>query len=303
MKKSLLSLFIGAMLFSCGNSSHAQTLIHYWSFNNLDSTVASYTPSIPSIHATYSRIDTTTANVDYEKFAGVANDSSFEDGLTGDLLNAQMGAVAGTALRARNPSDSMELLFSFPTTNYKTIVLSYDCQRSSKGATTQNFDYSIDNGATWLTSGLSITTFAPDTLWSVNTVNLTDTGVNNKAKVIFRIQFAGTTIGTKGNNRFDNLTVTGDTIIVSTGVKNVANAAPAYTIAPNPASNNIDINTMSATAKTISIVNIAGQVVYATQQSAQHITVNVADLAAGVYFARIIDATNGALQTIKFSKQ
>jgi hypothetical protein len=208
----LLALSILAM--GAGTVQAQQTtLLHYWSFNNV--TTAYHNPNIPAFHATYSVLDTTKANVVYTLLPGTSSTyGGYVDNNAGDTMNAQMGAVAGNALRLRNPSDSMELRVYAPTTGYHgDISIKYEVETSSatSGQLAQLFDYSVDSGTTWKTSGLSATLDSVNSFtgssWGLVSVLNTDTTIRNNPKFIFRIKFSGNTVGSSGNNRFDNMTV------------------------------------------------------------------------------------------------
>ena len=112
----------------------------------------------------------------------------------------------------------MELRLYIPSTNYHNLTLKYEVQSSSvtSGQKVQNFDYSVDSGLTWRTTGLNITFDSitqaqfQGTNWGLITINFgSDSSVNNNPKLVFRIKFAGNTSLTSGNNRFDNITLDG----------------------------------------------------------------------------------------------
>lgn len=233
MKKYLQSLLLPCILLLCATNVHAQSkLIHYWHFNNFTTAPSATTVNAAhpyNVHADYSSIDTSKAQIVYQTSAGTsaAFSTTIDYANPGDTINARMGHSAdGTtiswALRPRNRSDSMELRFYIPTTHYKNILVKYESQSSSvtSGPLHQVFDYSTDSGATWKTTGLSVAgdsaglAFGP--VFPVSFT--TDTTVNNNPKLVFRIKFVGNSSGTSGNNRFDNVTVDGDTILpVTTG--------------------------------------------------------------------------------------
>ncbi len=224
MRRFLLAAFLSVTLLSISKTSVAQTLIHYWNFNNLS--VADTFPHIPLLKASYSLIDTNKAYIAYIPQTGAttkSSDSAWIDNVAGIALNAKQGATAGQALRVRNPTDMMELRFYIPTTNYDNIVVQYALLSSSasSGQGTQAFDYSVDSGVTWKTSTLTVNGAKVDTLdvtqavyqgsaFGLVTIGFgADTTVNNTSKLVLRIKFRKNTTGTSGNNRFDNLTVTG----------------------------------------------------------------------------------------------
>ena len=197
--------------------------IHYWSFNSFSG--AFHNPSIPLIKADYSQIDTNKATIEYKLVAGASSPyAGYIDHVAGDTTNARLLAIGGQALRVRNPSDSMELRFHIPTTGFQNIKLKFAAQSSSavSAQLAQLYDYSVDNGATWKTSGLNMTLDSMTQVqfqganWGLVSINFgTDLSVNNNDKLIFRIKFAGNTALTTGNNRFDNITVDGDSGIVT----------------------------------------------------------------------------------------
>jgi len=241
MKKYLQSLLLPCILLLCATNVHAQSkLIHYWHFNNFTS-VSGYAglPSVTTatvnaanpyrVHADYSSIDTSKAKIVYQTSAGTSSafSTTLDYANPGDTANARLGHKSDTsiisyALRPRNRSDSMELRFYIPTTHYKNILVKYESQSSSvtSGPLHQVFDYSTDSGATWKTTGLSVASDSAGLAFGpVFPVSFTtDTTVNNNPKLVFRIKFVGNSSGTSGNNRFDNVTVEGDTILpVTTG--------------------------------------------------------------------------------------
>ncbi len=224
MRKNLFLLITTLVITTVTiNSLNAQgTLIHYWHFNNY-TLGAMHTYPVDTIHsiaADYSIHDTSKARILYSEIPGTSSVySTYIDTVVGDVsdtVNVRMSTASGYALRARNPSDSMQLLFYIPTVHYNNILLTYGSQSSSTshGQLHQNFDYSVDSGLTWRTSGLSITSDSAWLIFHRTSISFTtDTMVNNNSKLVFRIKFTGNTSGTSGNNRFDNITVDGDSII------------------------------------------------------------------------------------------
>ncbi|KAB2914340.1 MAG: T9SS type A sorting domain-containing protein [Bacteroidetes bacterium] len=217
MKKQLLLLLL---LISTVKIISAQTqLIHYWSFNNFDSRLlGGVNPdSIAPIKADFSLLDTNNALLYYSKVPGTStNYLTYWDNNSGsgDTSNARMGAGAGNGLRVRNPSDSMQLLLYVPTSGFQDIVIKFVTQGSSatKSSKTVHFDYSINGGSSWQTTGLST---LYDSVyyqqWHVSTVSLSNPQVNNNSNVIFRIKQGTPNSGTTGTVRYENITVEGQT--------------------------------------------------------------------------------------------
>ena len=312
MRKSLLTSLICMCAFlSVSLSSNGQaTLIHYWNFNQFTSAV--YLPAVASLAADFSIHDTAKARVTWTKQAGVSSAySTYCDFVAGDLTNARMGDTAGNGFRARNPSDSMQLLFYVPSVHYQNLSLKYACQSSSvtSGMLHQLFSYSVDSGATWITSGTGLSKWTDSawTTYNLISVGITDAAAKNNPKLVFRITFSGNDTGSKGNNRFDNLTLEGDSIIsgTTTGHEGIGSLAgeSAYRISPNPASNAIEITSELEGPKSITISNSVGQQVYMATENGKTFGVNISQLSTGNYFISIADNGTGAISRMRFTKQ
>ena len=215
-----------------------QKLIHFWHFNNLSTgTSAAGSPSLlKPIHANWSVLDSTKALISFVPNGTVsAKYTTYWDNVAGDASDTFNLLVAGptgaassnNALRMRNPSDSMELLFAMPTTNYKNITLRFATEKSSNGAGASApanlyFDYSVNNGTTWITSGIEGCISFPKDSFNNGNFNLVtisfagDPAVNNNNGFIFRIKSGApnAVVGGKasGNIRFDNVSLQGDSI-------------------------------------------------------------------------------------------
>jgi len=178
-------------------------LIHYWNFNTLPA------GTLTTIPADASLLSTSSTTITYPgSGAGYLDQVS-----PGSALNSQNGDIDGLGLRARNPSDTRSLLISASTLGYKNIVVKFATDRTSSGATVQNYSYTID-GTTYITTGLTTTTFSPnvDPNYDVITLDFSSiaTVVNNPNFKI-KIDFGGSTAsGASGNNRFDNITIQGN---------------------------------------------------------------------------------------------
>jgi len=178
-------------------------LIHYWNFNTLPA------GTLTTIPADASLLSTLTTTITYPgSGAGYLDQVS-----PGSALNSQNGAIDGLGLRARNPSDTRSLIISASTLGYKNIAVKFATDRTSSGATVQNYSYTVD-GTNYITTGLATTTFSPnvDPNYDVITLDFSSiaTVVNNPNFKI-KIDFGGSTAsGASGNNRFDNITIQGN---------------------------------------------------------------------------------------------
>jgi len=292
-----------------GVSSHAQTLIHYWDFNSFaPGLTAPVNPAtlIP-IKAHYSILDTNKATIVFSTMPGVsASYSTYWDNyIPGDTINAQHADTAGSCLRIWNPTDSMQLLFHIPTTGYKNITLRFETQKSSltQAQLYQLYDYSTDSGTTWKTSGLSIPgDSAIYHVWAAVTVKFNDTTVNNNSKLTFRVRFLGQNIGGSGNNRFDNVTVTGDSLSKPSAGVTTVTAARACTLYPSPAHNEVYISNGVSTTKTTIIGNMQGKVVMSKISTDEKCIIDIAGLSSGIYFATVIESESGYISHLKFVK-
>lgn len=194
LKKGLLAL--GFCLVS--QFSGAQTLVHYWSFNT---TVAD------GVTETSVEADLGTGTITYP-----GTGAGYMDGVDeGSLLNAQDGELEGNALRPRNPSDTRDFLLALPTTGYSNVVVKFATTRTNSGATEQMYSYSLDGGTTYITTGLATTTYSPTTSFEIVTLDFSAiAGASDNPNFIVKINFGGPNAsGSGGNNRFDNITVTG----------------------------------------------------------------------------------------------
>lgn len=329
MKRNLLAilLFIASTVAINSQSVAQSILVHYWNFNSLATSDSIASPGcataltnnvINPIDADYSSISTTTATVLYREQPGVsaswptaANEGicyTYYDAyptVAGDYdtMNLRMGAAAGNALRTRNPSDSMELLIYMPTTHYSNILLQYGCERSGSGMLDQLYDFSIDSGHTFSTTGLTMTVDTVEPTFMLYAFNLAAcVGVSDNRSLVFRIRFNGNNNTSNGNNRFDNITVDADTLSNTTGVGQMA-INPIYNIYPNPVANTLVVNTNMIGDKTIVINNIIGQRVYDAVKEGVNFNINTSDLTAGVYYMTIHENSTGNVTTMKFVKQ
>lgn len=262
-------LFLSFILIATNGFS--QTLMHYWHFNNFVGVTAATNPdNLVPYRADFSVMDTSVVKTIYKKLPSTSNAfTSFWDGSTvGDTTNLRLGQAAGQYLRLRNPSDSMQLQFFIPSTGYQNITFKYTVQRSSagNGATVNRFQYSLDSGATWIATGLSIDTFATAAAWTTApvTVTINNPAANNNPRLAFRILFQGIqNTGTGGNNRIDNVSVEGNPFVApqqvvlhywhfNNFVSGLTAAVDPNTIAPYRAdTSRIDTNTARVAFRSI----------------------------------------------------
>jgi len=289
MKKMFLFfLACSIALFLFQNESQAQTkkLIHYWHFNN--TVTGAHLGIIPADYSTLSN-----ASVIYKPIHGGGSDTtlSYIDNLAGDIINQQPGfggccGATNYAVRTRNPSDNMQFLWYIPTNKYENIVINYETQSSSvaSGQHRQVFSYSLDSARTFTTAGLPIAYDSAGLAWGRVKLDLSSIpAVNNTGKLVLKILFTAPNTGTSGNNRFDNITVEGDTIIhpvftstaLTTGIINrlysytittTGIPSPTLSVSGNPSWLTLNNNILSGTPTsvgtfgpvTITATNMAG---------------------------------------------
>ena len=200
MRQKLHLLLFFFLTLLVGNVS-AQKIIHYWHFNNLASgTLTSVSPDSTLV---------TGASITYP-----GTGAGYMDNVSpGSSENTRYSTSVGLGLRPRNPSNTRYFTMAMPTTGYEKIEIKFATAKTTQGATDQNYEYSIDAGANWITTGMSKTNHKPSTEPTYDLVTLdfsSITAVNNNSKFMFRIGFGGSTSsGSSGNNRFDNITVEG----------------------------------------------------------------------------------------------
>ncbi|UAY51130.1 beta strand repeat-containing protein [Ferruginibacter albus] len=185
------------------------TVLHYWNFNNDNTTaemlIPNYTIGGGAIYIDSPAVSRTTVLFDSQ--------SSTAGG-----INAQNNDVDGKSLRVRNPSSY--IVITAPTTGYKNIKIAYAIEASSgSAALTNTVSYTTD-GTNYSSANLdnatyTITALDPD--YQLVTFDFSGiTAANNNSKFKIKITFSNGNTGASGNDRFDNLTVTGDDLNSST---------------------------------------------------------------------------------------
>ena len=174
------------------------TLLHYWNFNN-NATIAAISQPTQSIIANAS-------------LTHIAGGTSFIDPVGGTSQNfsvlnsnARNGDVAGTHLRFNNPIGG-ELVFALPTTGYEDISVTFTTRRSGSGAGTQIWSYTTD-GTNYISKDTIIVADADPVLRTLSYLGIQ--GVDNNPNFRVKVGFVQGAGGTSGNNRFDNFTLDG----------------------------------------------------------------------------------------------
>ncbi|HOH98212.1 MAG TPA: endonuclease [Candidatus Cloacimonadota bacterium] len=172
--------------------------IHYWNFNE----------NVPGLNTNW----TQPINATYG--SGVLTYSFTQAySYTGTTVNGIDGEVNGGSFVPRggvgNINNGEYFLLDIPTTGFEDIVITYVTQRTSTGFTNQQVIYSLDGGETNVE--LTNVSTIPSS-WGTVTLDFSDIpGADNNPN--FMVGFILTGAGNEsGNNRFDNIQVTGTQI-------------------------------------------------------------------------------------------
>ncbi len=188
---TFLSLFLISSL-----ALTAQTLVHYWNFNNSTDEAALLAPTlnlVPGAAITHVQ----------GGMSAIQVTSNTAQGFDTANPNAQNGDAALTHLRFNNPIGGT-LLFNLPTTGYDNVVVKYATRRSGSGAGVQYVFYTTNS-----MDFDSLTTILPvDGDPTLHTLDFSGVvAVNDNPNFAIRLTFGQGGGGTSGNNRFDNLTL------------------------------------------------------------------------------------------------
>jgi hypothetical protein len=155
---------------------------------------------------------------------------------------------------------------------------------------------------TFINTGLPVFSHFADTLWGRVTLDLRSIpAVNNNRKFVLRIDFVTQNTGTKGNNRFDNLTVEGD---ISSDIDAIPEISKSdYALYPNPAKDHITLITTFEGEKVVSIYNSSGIAVSTYKMSGKEIQIETSSLSQGLYFMKILEPGGKTINILKFIRE
>jgi hypothetical protein len=135
--------------------------------------------------------------------------SATADDVEGSALNSYFQTPAGNGLRVRNPSINNELILTLPTTGFKNLRLDYATQRTNNGMLFQQVFYS-PNGINYQALGDPIPINAIQQFQLVS-IDLSHLNVANHNETFhIRIRFLEQNQSGSGNNRFDNVVLSGE---------------------------------------------------------------------------------------------
>ena len=263
-------------------------LIYYWHFNNFE--LVNDTP-VNAILADYQLFPNANATMTYE--GGDPNMDPVNN--DGSLQNLQLGEEAGKAVRVRNPSDGRALSFNLPTTDLEEIKFLFSVKRTNQGQLINNVSYSLD-GTTFINTDLNPTAVDITTDYQLVSLDFTNIPqVNNNPNFHIKIQFEGNTALVNGNNRYDNISLTGKTI-EDPGVSIYKNSKLEYSVFPNPSTNNFNV-LASQNIKAFKIIDLLGKtIVHSKSMDSKEFEIFASHFASGVYILELT-TNEGASQT------
>ena len=278
-----------------GTTSAPQSaLLYYWHFNTL------VTPN-----------DVTAIDADFTLIAGFTGSFEYTDPVEGQrdidayspgtLLNIQMGETQGAAARVRNPAALRSLVFDVPTTGAENIVFTYAVQRSGNGSQSNTIEYSLD-GTTFIDAGLANSTqdVSDFEVWQNLTYDFSSiVGANDNENFKIRINYNHESASNpSGNNRYDNITITGTLLQSDLGLSDLSvNAIQAY---PNPAHDAIAVSAENEMQQLFVFDALGALVLQFEQINGAELSFDVSTLEAGVYTILVQTATG--YNQIRFAK-
>ena len=191
------------------------TLIHYWNFNN-NASISSITQPSLSLIGNAGIVHSPGGTSIIDPAGGTSQNFSVLN------QNARNADVSGTHLRFNNPIGG-ELIFSLQTVGYEDLLIKFATRRSGSGAGTQIWSYSTD-GTNYVSKDTIIVADADPVLCTLSYVGIT--GANNNPNFRIKVGFLLGAGGTAGNNRFDNFTIEGLSLL------GIDTSSPNVTITP-----------------------------------------------------------------------
>ena len=276
-------------------------IIHYWHFNNLPS------GTLQLIETDYSADGLVSGSISYPgSGAGYMDRRTHREEDPVSNLNLLQGQEPdqGAVLRARNPSDTRDLVFHIPTTMHEQITVTFAISRTTNGATEQVYYYSADGGNSWHSAGQSsVTPLLPE--WELKSFDLSGfPEVNDNEDLRFRILFGGENAGgSSGNNRFDNVSVQGIPLDEALHAGRLdkddfgSQAGIELMAFPNPATDKLHVSLRSPGPASLSLINLHGQAVknhVLSTRGSHQVTLPTGSLPPGIYLLRL-DHPGGAL--------
>lgn len=263
-------------------------LLYYWHFNNMVSGA-----DVTEIIADYSYLTDFDGKFTYTD--PITGERDIDRYSAGSSFNLKQGETEGYSARVRNPSTTRSLVFEVPTTGAEGIGFKYAVQRSGQGMLNNIVQYSID-GTNFISTDLVNDTLevVGDEVWQLFTFDFTSiAAVNNNPDFKIKITWLGNTVASNGNNRYDNITLTAESV---SGLSvNPIKGLTKLSVYPTPFRETVSISA-SGNIEKIQIVDMSGktvQTITGNNNEIQHIS--TADLISGTYFF-VVQTTEGTFQ-------
>lgn len=199
--KKIVTLISLVLVIGNTVSQAALTLIDAWDFHGVaaaPSTPATIAATIGSGSLDDSAFNPATSGNERTALAGTAVNtfSGAESGTTfGSGNDTALALVGGTGEDANGKS----MTFTFSTSGYQGLILTYATQGTATGFNSQSWSYSTD-GTTY--NSATIISSIP-TSFATEEVDFSS-ALDNQSSVYIRLTVSGDT-STSGNNRFDNV--------------------------------------------------------------------------------------------------
>jgi len=259
------------------------TIITQWDFDDPDYTLA---------------VNPTTGNGTFGIIGGVTENLTSNAMPVGNPSTGKAYSITGFPVQGLD-SGTAGYQFSVSTTGYENITLSFDPRSSPTGSKWMQYEMSTD-GTTWTVLGNNSGVI--DNNFN-NPVSLTlPATADNQATLTFKLVSifepntqtytpVGTSYGTGGAWRIDNLTVNGEESDASIKENNIE----GLNIFPNPADDVLNITSNNALDKNVQLFDLTGKKVLDVTTVSQ---VNVSTLKAGIYVAKIYEAGKTATRKV-----
>lgn len=272
----------------------ARELIYYWHFNELNTTDSDVT----FIYTDYNRLEnhaSSFASLDYTG-VGIRDMDEFSEG---SLLNPHLEIPPGKAVRVRNPSANRALILNMTTEYCTDIILSYAVQRSGQGMLNNVIEYTTD-GINYVQTRLQTSLFSIEEFYQLVIIDFSSISeVNNNPDFKVRITWEGNTTDVNGNNRYDNISLTGK-IDNSIGLSPLKRNDFSVSIYPNPSSDkvNLKLNRQIHQGKIV-IRDVSGKHLSEVKlNNTDNVLLDVSAYSAGIYYLTVSDLTDGNKQTV-----
>lgn len=281
-------------------ASADRDIVHYWHFNDLNDGVLTH------VYADYSA--TGQGEIQYPgSGAGYLDHRTHRETDPVSNLNLLMDQQPdqGAVLRARNPSDQRELIISVPTGGYESIVFTYAGTRTPNGAEHHSVYYATDETNNWtLLADEQLMDELPQ--WNLFSFDLRALDeLNDNETLRFKVAFDGEQAGNdSGNNRFDNISITGSETPTNVSESTKAEAF-AFRLAPNPARESVSliIDDAHFSGAQLKLLQLDGKTMLSIPVWSKKTYVSLADLPAAVYVVQLIsDQKSGVKRLILTDK-